>query len=195
MKNNALFLIMTFLLSTSLGLAQEVALKLNKPLSEADFKRVQSILRSFDQDSYQLIADVRTRKGLQTARLGKQDMQRKRINPATRDIKQKEITRNTRTRQIQANRGLANVKQINSQVYLNREGFAAATNTKYNIFRQLKAAGTNTEWNVFKAMGTNTKYNIFKPVAATNTKYNIFKPTNQQLTQMDALYKILAKYQ
>lgn len=184
MKKNSLLLIMTFCLSTTFCLAQEVALKLNKPLSESDFKRVQSILKSFDSNSYQLIADVRTSKGLQTARLGNHEIQRD--NPATQS---------TRTSKVQANRGLANVKQTNSQVYLNKAGYAAATNTKYNIFRQLKAAGTNTEWNVFKAMGTNTKYNIFKQVAATNTKYNIFKPTDQQLSQMDALYKILAKYQ
>lgn len=181
---------MAFCLSTTLSLAQEVALKIKKPLTEADFKRVQSILRNFDSDSYRMVADVRTRKGLQTARLGNQEIQRQKVNPATRDL-----SRNSRVSKVQTNRGLANVKQTKSQVYLNQAGYAAATNTKYNIFRQLKAAGTNTEWNVFKAMGTNTKYNIFKPVAATNTKYNIFKPTNRQLSQMDALYKILAKYQ
>jgi len=179
---------MAFCLSTTFALAQEVALKLNKPLSEADFKKVQSILKSFDSNSYKLVADVRTRKGLQTARLGSQKLDL--ASPATRDV-----ARNSKISKAAPNRGLANVKQTNSQVYLNSGGFAAATNTKYNIFKQLKAAGTNTEWNVFKAMGTNTKYNIFKQAMGTNTKYNIFKPTNQQLSQMDALYKVLAKYQ
>lgn len=188
MKNSFLLLIMAFCLSTTFSLAQEVALKLKKPLSESDFKRVQSILKNFDSNSYKLMADVRTKKGLQTARLGNQRIQLS--SPASRDV-----ARNSRNSKIKTNRGLANVKQTNSQVYLNRAGYAAATNTKYNIFKQIKAAGTNTEWNVFKAMGTNTKYNIFKQVAATNTKYNIFKPSNQQLSQMDALYKILAKYQ
>ncbi|MEM6377568.1 MAG: hypothetical protein AAF705_05100 [Bacteroidota bacterium] len=185
----SLLLIMAFCLSTTFCLAQEVALKLRKPLTESDFKRVQSILKNFDSNSYKLIADVRTQKGLQTARLGNHEIQRK-SSTASRNI-----AKSSRNAKVQPNRGLANVKQTNSQVYLNRSGYAAATNTKYNIFKQLKAAGTNTEWNVFKAMGTNTKYNIFKQVAATNTKYNIFKPTNQQLSQMDALYKILAKYQ
>lgn len=79
-------------------------------------------------------------------------------------------------------RALSTVKQSNTRVAV-KPGSAASTNTNINIFSQLKAS-TNTNINLFRA-STNTNINIFKEGA-----YN-----SKQLSQMDKLYSILAKYQ
>ena len=103
---------------------------------------------------------------------------------------------NARSYKYGSAKGLADVKQSNSRILLDAKGNAASTNVQYNIFKNLKAS-TNVQYNVFKTKaGTNVQYNIFKELgASTNVKYNVFKPTDAQLTKMDALYNILAKYQ
>ena len=82
-------------------------------------------------------------------------------------------------------KGLASVKQ-GTTVRPNLAGKAASTNTNINIFKNA-AAATNTNINIFKssAASTNTNINIFK-----NGKY-----TGEQLSQLDKVHQILAKYE
>jgi hypothetical protein len=78
-------------------------------------------------------------------------------------------------------RGLKDVVQ--GETIRPKEGDAARTNTKINIFREA-AAKTNTTINIF--------------VAATNTKINIFRPVEydeKHLDLLDKLYAVLSKYE
>jgi hypothetical protein len=81
-------------------------------------------------------------------------------------------------------KGLASVGQKNTT--RPGGGSVASTNTNINIFKNA-VASTNTNINIFKtsAMSSNTNINIF-----VQGNFN-----KSQLSQMDKLYNVLAKYQ
>ncbi|WP_264530145.1 hypothetical protein [Flavobacterium sp. N502540] len=105
----------------------QVNLKINKPIAEKDKAEIQTILKSFDSNSYNI--DVKTEKG--TLRSGKA--------VGLADVKQGKTVRPESV-------GTKAATNTNINIF---KSAAAATNTNINIFKS-NAAATNTNINIFK---------------------------------------------
>lgn len=128
MKNlkNTMLLIVAILFSVvSFG---QVSVTINKPISESDKEEIQTILKSFDSNSYKI--DVKTEKGALKSGKAK----------GLADVRQGETLRPKLG-------GAKAATNTNINIF---KSAAASTNTNINIFKSF-AAATNTNINIFKA--------------------------------------------
>lgn len=151
---------------TGMVIKQPVGVKISKPLSSKDKSQVERLLKGFDPNTYSFTVSYLDAKGkTQTATYGK-----------ARGLGNVQLS-NTRLIGTGVSAGTVNKNNI----------FAAATVNKNNIF----VAATVNKNNIFVAATVN-KNNIF--VAGTVNENNIFRPSQSQLTNMESLARILAKY-
>ncbi len=117
MKNLKISLLFSVAILFSISLFGQVSLKVNKPISEKDKKEIETILKSFDSNSYNI--DVKTEKG--TLKSGKAK--------GLANVKQGGTTR------PDLNSNTAASSNTNINIFKSN---AAATNTNINIFKEGK---------------------------------------------------------
>ena len=139
-----------------------------RPLSIEDRKKVETLLKEFDPNSYSLDVTVVDASGrVSTERMGKA--------VGLSSLKQTSVEQELGAAVSSTN--------VNNNIFR-----VASTNVSNNVFR---VASTNVSNNVFKAASTNVSNNVFK-AASTNVSNNVFVNERQAAAALE-LNEILSK--